>query len=184
MVRDEIFGLCDFGPRNSVKVWFCVRRSPRNFDSCDFLSCGILSRQDLFKGMLRKNLLTGLVKTNIFKTIWNLKAQTIPSGGLTLILGTQKWGISCKIQRHTHTGLKSSHWACVEAFFKGYTFCFTTFLVTPSTGAQRGHERPPKNGQMTLKDQSFVNRVKVSFLCIPEVVWPSNFGNCLRMPQR
>jgi hypothetical protein len=30
---------------------------------------------------------------------------------------------------------------------------------------------------------SFVNKFKVSFLCIPEVVWPSNFGNCLKMPQ-
>ncbi len=28
-----------------------------------------------------------------------LKALTVPSGGLTLILGTQKWGFSCKVER-------------------------------------------------------------------------------------
>jgi hypothetical protein len=37
---------------------------------------------------------------------------------------------------------------------------------------------------MTLKDQSFVNRVKVSFVCNPEDMWPSNFGKCLKMSQR
>ncbi len=42
----------------------------------------------------------------------------------------------------------------------------------------------PKNVQMTLKDQSFVNKFKVLFVCIPEDVWPSNFGKCLKMPQK
>jgi hypothetical protein len=27
---------------------------------------------------------------------------------------------------------------------------------------------PQKNVQMTLKDQSFVNKIKVSFVCLPE----------------
>ncbi len=40
-------------------------------------------------------------------------------------------------------GLKSSHWSCLKACFKGYTFCFTTFLVRPSTGAQQSHEQAP-----------------------------------------
>jgi hypothetical protein len=53
-------------------------------------------------------------------------------------------------------GLKSLHWFCLKACFKGYTFCFTTFLVSPSTGAQQSHEQTLKNVQMTLKDQSFV----------------------------
>jgi hypothetical protein len=66
---------------------------------------------------------------------------------------------------------------------KGYTFCFTTFLVRPSTGAHRSHEQTPKNVQMTLKDQSFLNKFKVSFVCIPEDVELSNFGKCLKMPQ-
>jgi hypothetical protein len=35
-------------------------------------------------------------------------------------------------------------------------------LDIPSTGAQRSHERAPKKVQMTLKDQSFVNKFKVS----------------------
>jgi hypothetical protein len=35
---------------------------------------------------------------------------------------------------------------------------------------------PQKNVQMTLEDQSFVNNFKVSFVCTPEVVCPSNFG--------
>jgi hypothetical protein len=29
---------------------------------------------------------------------------------------------------------------------------------------------PQKNVQMTLKDQSFVNKFKVSFVCLPEDV--------------
>ncbi len=33
---------------------------------------------------------------------------------------------------------------------------------------------------MTLKDQSFVNKFKVSFVCLPEDVCPSNVGKCLR----
>jgi iron only hydrogenase large subunit-like protein len=61
-------------------------------------------------------------------------------------------------------GLKSSHWSCLKDCFKGYTFCFIAFLVRPSTGAQQSHERAPKNVKMTLKDQSFVN--KVSFVCV------------------
>jgi hypothetical protein len=50
-------------------------------------------------------------------------------------------------------GLKSSHWSCSKARFKGYTFCFTTFLVRPSSGAHQSHERAPKKVQ--------------SFVCVP-----------------
>ncbi len=66
----------------------------------------------------------------------------------------------------------------------GYTSFFTTFLVRPSTGAQQSHERTLKNVQMTLKEQSFVNKVKVSFVCNPEDVLPSTFWKCLKMSQR
>ncbi len=59
-------------------------------------------------------------------------------------------------------GLKSSHWSCLKAWFKGSTFCFRGFLVRPSTGAQRSHERAPKKVQMTLKGQSVVKKFKVS----------------------
>jgi hypothetical protein len=37
---------------------------------------------------------------------------------------------------------------------------------------------------MTLKDQSFVSKLKLLFVRLPEDVWPSNFGKCLKMPQR
>jgi hypothetical protein len=77
-------------------------------------------------------------------------------------------------------GLKSSHWSCLKACSKGYTFSFTTFLVRPFTGAQQSHERAPKHVQMILKDQSFVNKFKVLFLCNPEDMCPSNFGKCLK----
>jgi hypothetical protein len=56
----------------------------------------------------------------------------------------------------------------LKACFKGYTLSFTTFLVRPSTEAQQRHERAPKIVQMTLEDQSFVKKVKVSFVCNPE----------------
>jgi hypothetical protein len=61
-------------------------------------------------------------------------------------------------------GLKSSNWSCLKVCLKGYTFCFTTYLVRPTTGAQQSHEQAPKNVQTTLKDQSFVKKFKVS-LC-------------------
>jgi hypothetical protein len=56
-------------------------------------------------------------------------------------------------------------------------------LVRPSAGAQQRQERDPKIVQMTLKDKNFVNKFKVSFVCNPEEVWPSNFGKCLKMPK-
>ncbi len=87
--------------------------------------------------------------------------------------------VSCK-----NMGSKSSHWSCLKACFNDYTFCFTTFLVRPSTRAQQSHDRAPKYVQMTLKDISFVNKFKVLFVCIPEDVRPSNFEKCLKMPQR
>ncbi len=154
----------------------------------------------------------------------------VPSGGLTLIVGTQKWGLSCKVQRrppayiflneslpqkppcghhvhgrHGHGSSMKNRWrflkfcekyetltltskicilrkngfkeltlSCLKAWFKGYTFCCARFLVRPSTEAQQSHERAPKNVQMT----------KVSFVCLTEDVWPSSFGECLKMPQR
>ncbi len=58
--------------------------------------------------------------------------------------------------------LKSSHWSCLKAWFKGYTFC-STFLVRPSKGARRSHERAPKKtfkwpwkSKFRQQDQSFV----------------------------
>jgi hypothetical protein len=154
------------------------------------------------------------------------RTLNVPSGGLTLIVGTQKWVFSCRGQRrppadiflnerlppktpcehHVHgrhghgspvkktlkilklskrkiyetltlvhfkklylqEHSKRSHWSYSKACFKGHAFCFTTFLVRPSTGAQQTHERAPKNVQMTLKDQSFINKFKVSFVCLPE----------------
>ncbi len=65
--------------------------------------------------------------------------------------------VSCK-----KMGLMSSNCACLKACFKGYTLCFTTFLVRPSTRAQQSNEWAPKNDQMTLKDQSFVNDLERS----------------------
>jgi hypothetical protein len=52
----------------------------------------------------------------------------------------------------------------------GYAFWFTAFLVRPSAGAQQSHEQAPKNVQMNLKDQSFVNKIKFSSMYIPEDV--------------
>jgi hypothetical protein len=48
-------------------------------------------------------------------------------------------------------GLKSSHWSCLKTWFYGYTFCFTTFLIRQSTGAQQNHERAPKTFQWPWK---------------------------------
>jgi hypothetical protein len=62
--------------------------------------------------------------------------------------------------------LKSSHWSCLKACFKGYIFCVTTFLVRPSTGAQRSHGRPPKKRSNNLERSKFRQQVQ-SFVCVP-----------------
>ncbi len=102
----------------------------------------------------------------------------------SFVKNTKLWPSLWKSAYCKKMGLKTSHWSGLKACFKGYTFCCATFLVRPSPGAQQSHERAPKNVQMTLKDQSFVKKFKVSFVCITEDVWPSNFGKCLKMLQR
>jgi hypothetical protein len=63
-------------------------------------------------------------------------------------------------------GLKSSYWSCLKAYFKGCTFCFTTFLVRRSTGAQQSHERAPKKRLNDLERSKFRQQVQ-SFVCVP-----------------
>ncbi len=63
-------------------------------------------------------------------------------------------------------GLKSSHWSCLKACFKGYTFSFTTFLVRPSTGAQQSHEQALKKCSNDLERSKFCQQVQ-SFVCVP-----------------
>jgi hypothetical protein len=153
-------------------------------------------------------------KVNGHKEEPRLFAESVPSGGLTLIVGTQKWGVSCKVQRRTPADiilneslpskspcghhvhgrhgpmamfsrekllkifkvslkmqnidphfenlylarkwvLKSSHWSCLSACFKGYTYCLTTFSITSPTGAQRSHERAPKKRSNDLERSRF-----------------------------
>jgi hypothetical protein len=98
----------------------------------------------------------------------------------SFVKSTKLWPSLYKSVFCKKMGLKGSHWSCLKACFKGYTFCFATLLVRPTTGAQQSHERALKNVLMTLKDQSFVNKFKVSFVCNPEDVWPSNFGKCVK----
>ncbi len=62
--------------------------------------------------------------------------------------------------------LKSSHWSCLKACVKGYTVCFTTFLVRPSTGAMQSHERAPKNRSNDLEKSKFRQQVQ-TFVCVP-----------------
>ncbi len=68
--------------------------------------------------------------------------------------------VSCK-----KMGLKSSHWSCLKAWFKGYIFCFTTFLVRPSTGAQQSNERAPKKRSNDIERSKFCQQVQ-SFVCV------------------
>jgi hypothetical protein len=63
-------------------------------------------------------------------------------------------------------GFKSSHWSCLKAWFKGYKFCSTTFLVRPSTGAQLSHETSPKKRSNDLERSKFRQQVQ-SFVCVP-----------------
>jgi hypothetical protein len=57
-----------------------------------------------------------------------------------------------------------------ESLFLGLNILFCNIFGQPSTGAQQSHEQAPQNVQMTLKDQSFVSKFKVSFVCLPEDV--------------
>jgi hypothetical protein len=68
-------------------------------------------------------------------------------------------------------GLKSSHWSCLKAWFTGYLFCFTTVSVRHLLEHIKAMNKPQKNVQMTLKDQNFVNKFEVLFVCHPEDVW-------------
>jgi hypothetical protein len=78
--------------------------------------------------------------------------------------------LTLKICILQENGFKELTMSCLQAWFKGYTSCFTTFLVRPSTGAQQSHERAQIYVQKTSKDQSFVNKFKVLFVCLPEDV--------------
>jgi hypothetical protein len=62
----------------------------------------------------------------------------------SFVKNTKLWPSLYKSVSCRKTGLKSWHWSCLKACFKGYTCCFTTCLVRPSTGAKPSHERAPK----------------------------------------
>jgi hypothetical protein len=62
--------------------------------------------------------------------------------------------------------IKSSHWSCLKAWFKGHTFCFTIFLVRPSTGAQQRHGRAPKKPSYDLERSKFRQEAQ-GFVCVP-----------------
>ncbi len=162
----------------------------------------------------------------------NSQPCTVPSGGLTLIVGTQIWGFSCKVQRRPPADIflneslppKTPLWTpcswspwswfsremsyktltltlkiCIlqENGFKWAYIGLVWKLVLRATHSvllyiwsdhllehSKAMHGSPKNAQMTLKDQSFVKKFKVLFVCIPEDVWPSKFGKCLKMPYR
>jgi hypothetical protein len=65
--------------------------------------------------------------------------------------------------------LKSSHWSYLKACSKGHTFCFTTFWSDNLLEHSEAMNEPQKNVQMTLEDQSFINKFKVSFVCLEDV---------------
>ncbi len=125
-----------------------------------------------------------------------LGTKRVPSGGLSLIVGTQKWRFSCKVLRRPPADILNESlppkppadtmfmaamamvllWKIVEYL---QHFC-SDHLLEHSEALNK----PQKNVQMTLKHQSFVNKSKVLFVCLPEEVWPSYLGKCLKMPQR
>ncbi len=62
-------------------------------------------------------------------------------------------------------GFKSSHWSCLKAWFKGYTFCFTS-LARPSTGAQQSHWTSLKKRSNDFETSKFRQQVQ-NFVCVP-----------------
>jgi hypothetical protein len=68
--------------------------------------------------------------------------------------------VSCK-----KMGIKSIHRSCLKAWFKGYTFCFTTFLVRQSWSTAKPWTSPNKrsNGIERSKFRQLVQ----SFVCVP-----------------
>ncbi len=148
----------------------------------------------------------------------------IPSGGLTLIAGTQELGFSCKVYRgdpmrtswmkaypqnppsnimfmpagatvlpwkivedfqsfvkkiqnfdphfknlylSKKIGIKSSHWSCLKACFKGYDSVLQHFWSDQQLKHRKAmNERAPKNVQMTLKNEIKVSSTSSDFrLC-------------------
>ncbi len=61
--------------------------------------------------------------------------------------------------------LKSSNCSCLKACFRGYTFCFTTFLARPSTKHSETMKKPQKTFKWPWKIKvSFVFRKVIEFL--------------------
>ncbi len=76
-------------------------------------------------------------------------------------------------------GFKELTLVLYESLFQGlHILIHNIFGQTISTRAQRSHERAPQ------KKFKWPWKIKVSFLCLPENVWPSNFGKCSKMPQK
>jgi hypothetical protein len=81
--------------------------------------------------------------------------------------------------------IKSSNKSClIESLFFGLHILFHTILGQTIYWSTAKPRTSPKNVQMTLNDQSFVSKFKVSFVVLPEDMWHSNFGKFLKIPQR
>jgi hypothetical protein len=61
---------------------------------------------------------------------------------------------------------------------------FYKHFFKPPTEAQQSNEQASQTAQKTLKVQSFVSYFEISFVGLSEVVRPSNFGKCLKIPQQ
>jgi hypothetical protein len=82
-------------------------------------------------------------------------------------------------------GLKSSHWSCSKAWFKGYTFCFTTFLDHLLEHSEAMNE-PQKTFKWAWKikvsstSSKFCLRASLK-TCDLQFLW--NAWKCLRVPK-
>jgi hypothetical protein len=85
-------------------------------------------------------------------------------------------------------GFKEFTLVLFESFVQGLHILFYIFGQTIYWSTAKPWTSPKKRSNDPdlgpPKDESFVNKFKVSFVCIPEDVWTSNFGKCLKMPQR
>jgi hypothetical protein len=81
--------------------------------------------------------------------------------------------VTSKIWILQENGFKELTLVLFESLFLGlHILLYNIFSQTIywRLGAQQSHEQAPKNVQVTLKDESFVSKFKVLFVCLPEDV--------------
>ncbi len=93
----------------------------------------------------------------------------------------------CTFSLFSKNGFKELTLVLFGSLFYGIHIVFYSIFGQTINWSTAKPQTSPKRKKKTFKwpwKISFVNKFTGSFVCLPEDVWPSNFGKCLKMPQR